>query len=157
MLYIWLKFIHILSSTILFGTGVGTASVMLYGYFQPNMHAKLAIYRYVALVDWFFTGISGVIQPITGLAMVYVVGYTLHMFWLFMSIIGYSIAAICWFAAVNYQLKIRDITAIALQYNQDLPNEYYKYFSYWFIVGWPAFISLIGVFFLMTLKPGFYI
>ena len=32
MLYLWLKFIHVLSSTILFGTGIGTACVMLYAY-----------------------------------------------------------------------------------------------------------------------------
>lgn len=153
MLYIWLKLIHILSSTILFGTGIGTASVMLYGYFQPNMEAKLAIYRYVALVDWFFTGISGLIQPITGLAMVYVAGYSLSMFWISISILGYLIAAFCWFGVVYFQLKIRDITANSIKHKKHLPAIYYQFFTYWFMVGWPAFISLIVVFYLMTAKP----
>lgn len=153
MLYIWLKFIHILSSTILFGTGIGTASVMLFGYFQPSMQAKLAIYRYVALVDWFFTGISGVVQALTGLALVYIMGFSLKMPWLFLSIIGYLIAGICWIGAVYFQLKIRDMTTDAIRIQTELPYQYYKYFKCWFIVGWPGFISLIGVFYLMTAKP----
>lgn len=155
MLYIFLKFIHILSSTILFGTGIGTASVMVYGYFQPKLSVKLAIYKYVALVDLFFTGVSGLVQPITGLILVHIAGFSLMAGWLYLSIIGYLIAAVCWFGAVYFQIKIKNITAEAVATGQPLPASYNRYFLYWFIVGWPAFISLIGVFYLMTAKPSF--
>ncbi|HVY53505.1 MAG TPA: DUF2269 family protein [Gammaproteobacteria bacterium] len=30
---------------------------------------------------------------------------------------------------------------------------YYRYFKIWFILGWPAFLSLMVVFYLMTFKP----
>lgn len=36
MLYLWIKLLHILSATILFGTGIGTAAVLVYGYYSKN-------------------------------------------------------------------------------------------------------------------------
>ncbi len=153
MLYFWLKFIHVLSSTILFGTGIGTACTMLYSYQTKNVQIIAATSRYVVLADWIFTGTSGFIQPLTGLWMVYLVGYPWTSFWIMGSIIGYLIAACCWFPVVYLQIKMRDFAVDAEQNNSRLPPIYYRYFKYWFCLGWPAFISLIIVFYLMTNKP----
>lgn len=155
MLYIWLKYLHILSSTILFGTGIGTASVMMYAYYQDNLQVKASIYRYVVFVDWFFTGISGIVQPLTGFILVYLAGYALTSIWILGSIIGYLITAICWIIVAYLQVKIRNITMQAANNNIPLPQHYYFYFHYWFILGWPAFLSLLIVFYLMTAKPTF--
>lgn len=153
MLYLWLKFIHILSSTILFGTGIGTACTMLYAHQTKNVAVIAATSRYVVLADWIFTGTSGFIQPLTGLWMVYLVGYTWTSLWILGSIIGYTIAACCWFPVVYLQIKMRDFAIEAEQNNTPLPSIYFRYFRYWFCLGWPAFISLIIVFYLMTSKP----
>lgn len=153
MLYFWLKFIHVISSTILFGTGIGTACTMLYGHNTKNTQVIAATTRYVVLADWIFTGTSGFLQPVTGLWMVYIAGYAWTSLWVMGSIIGYLIAAFCWFPVVYLQIKMRDFAAEALQTNTPLPPRYYRYFKYWFCLGWPAFISLIFVFYLMTNKP----
>lgn len=153
MLYLWIKFIHVLSSTILFGTGIGTACVMLYGHLTRDTHVIAAIGRYVVLADWMFTTTSGVVQLLTGLLMVYLVGYSFSLFWIWGSLVGYLIAACCWFPVVYLQIKMRDL---AIQANNDktpLSDKYYRYFQIWFWLGWPAFISLIIVFYLMTNKP----
>jgi uncharacterized membrane protein len=153
MIYLWLKLIHILSSTILFGTGIGTACVMLYGHRTRDTHVIAAISRYVVMADWIFTAPSAVVQPITGLAMVMVAGYKLTDLWLWGSMIGYIIAASCWFPVVCLQIQMRTMATIADQKQQPLPPRYYTYFNYWFWLGWPAFISLLVVFYLMTNKP----
>ena len=153
MLYFWLKFIHVISSTILFGTGIGTACSMLYSHQTKNIQVIAATTRYVVLADWIFTGTSGFIQPLTGLWMVYLVGYPWSSFWISGSIIGYIIAACCWFPVVYLQIKMRDFAVEAEKNNTRLPPIYYRYFKYWFCLGWPAFISLIFVFYLMTNKP----
>lgn len=155
MLYIWLKYLHILSSTVLFGTGIGTASVMLYAYYQEDIKVKAAIYRYVVLVDWFFTGISGIVQPLTGFILVYLAGYALTSAWIMGSIIGYIITAVCWVIVAYLQVKIRNITLQAVNNHSALPQQYDFYFKYWFMLGWPAFFSLLIVFYLMTAKPTF--
>ncbi|MBI2786370.1 MAG: DUF2269 domain-containing protein [Legionella longbeachae] len=154
MLYFWLKFIHVISSTILFGTGIGTACTMLYAHQTKNTQVIAATTRYVVLADWIFTGTSGFIQPLTGLWMVYLAGFSWTSLWVMGSIIGYLIAAFCWFPVVYLQIKMRDFAAEADQNNTPLAPIYFRYFKYWFYLGWPAFISLIIVFYLMTNKPG---
>jgi uncharacterized membrane protein len=153
MLYLWLKLIHIISSTILFGTGIGTACNMLLAHQTKDVYTIAKTARYVVFADWLFTSTSGLIQPITGLWMVYLVGYSFHSFWIWGAIIGYLIAAFCWFPVVFLQMKIRDFATESLQNKTALPAIYYRYFKYWFCLGWPAFISLLIVFYLMTFKP----
>lgn len=153
MPYLWLKFIHVISSTILFGTGIGTACVMMYGHNTRDTKIIAAIARYVVLADWIFTATSAVIQFTTGLGLVYLAGYSFTLFWVWGSIAGYTIAAFCWFPVVYLQIKMRDFATHAAKSNTKLPILYYRYFKYWFCLGWPAFISLILVFYLMTNKP----
>ncbi len=153
MLYIWLKFIHIVSSTILFGTGIGTASVMLYGHNTRKTNIIAAIARYVVIADWIFTTPSAIVQLATGLLLVYLAGYSFSLFWVWGAILGYTIAACCWFPVVYLQIKMRDFAIQADTANTKLPQRYYSYYKYWFFLGWPAFISLIIVFYLMTAKP----
>ena len=152
-LYLWLKFIHVISSTVLFGTGIGTACVMLYGHNTGKINIIAAITCYVVFADWIFTAPSAVIQLVTGLWMVYLAGYSFTSFWIWGSIVGYAIAAFCWFPVVYLQIKMRDFAIQADESNTKLPERYYSYFKYWFYLGWPAFISLVIVLYLMTNKP----
>lgn len=153
MLYLHVKLIHILSSTILFGTGLGTAFNLFMANRTKDVYLIAKTTHYVVFVDWIFTGTSGVIQPVTGLWMVYLNGYAFSTFWVWGSILGYLIAAFCWFPVVYLQIKMRDFAELALQTKQDLPAIYHRYYRYWFILGWPAFVSLMIVFYLMTNKP----
>jgi uncharacterized membrane protein len=153
MEYLWIKLLHILSSTLLFGTGIGTACVMLYGYFTSDVRVIAAITRYVVLADWIFTATSGLIQPITGFWMIHIAHFPLNSFWIVGSIIGYLIAAFCWFPVVFLQMRMRDLAKQANIDNTPLPPQFHYYFKWWFCLGWPAFFSLIIVFYLMTNKP----
>lgn len=155
MLYLWVKLIHIISSTILFGTGVGTACNLYFANRTRDVYLIAKTARYVVIVDWIFTGTSGVIQPLTGFWMVYLAGYSLKNPWIWGSIAGYLIAAFCWFPVVYIQIKLRDLAEQAHKNNKPLPKRYHRYFRYWVWLGWPAFISLMIVFYLMTNKPIF--
>jgi uncharacterized membrane protein len=153
MLYLWVKFFHIVSSTVLFGTGMGTATIMWFAHRTKDVRVIAATARYVVSADWIFTGSSGCIQPLTGFWMVYLAGYSLNSLWLWGSLLGYLIAACCWFPVVYLQIKMRKLSETALQTNSPLPPAYFRCFKIWFYLGWPAFLSLIMVFFLMTNKP----
>lgn len=153
MLYLFLKFIHIISSTILFGTGLGTACTMIYAHRTRDPYIIATMSSYVVLADWVFTATSGVIQPVTGLTMVYLAGYSWSSFWIWGSIMGYLLAAFCWFPVVYLQIKMRDFALQAVDEKSALPKRYFQYYRYWFCLGWPAFISLVIVFYLMSFKP----
>ena len=70
MLYLYIKLLHIISSTILFGTGLGTACSMVFAHRTRDVHIIANTSRYVVLADWVFTGSSGIVQPVTGFWMV---------------------------------------------------------------------------------------
>nr|WP_267313953.1 DUF2269 domain-containing protein [Legionella antarctica] len=74
------------------------------------------------MADWIFTGTSGFLQPLTGLWMVYLVGYSWTSLWIMGSIIGYLIAACCWFPVLYLQIKMRNFAVEAEQNNSPLPQ-----------------------------------
>jgi uncharacterized membrane protein len=92
-------------------------------------------------------------QALTGFWMIYLAHYSFHNLWVWGSILGYIIAGCCWVPVVYMQLKMRDDAVHANENNLPLPERYFRYFSYWFILGWPAFISLLVIFYLMLNKP----
>lgn len=157
MLYAWVKILHIISASVLFGTGLGTAFYMFYVNQQKNIPLIAKATSAVVSADWLFTATSGVIQAFTGYILVYLKGYPLTSFWILGSILGYVIAMLCWIPVVWLQMRCRAL-ALAASINQTpLPREYRHYFRIWWILGIPAFISLIGVFYLMTNKPEFWL
>ncbi len=152
-LYLLLKTIHILSATALFGTGAGSAYYMLRAHLNGNIQTIVVTTKHVIAADWIFTAVSGIVQPITGIWMVILVGWSLTQTWILWSLILYGIAGLCWLPVVWLQYKIHHLAQQALQDNEPLPPLYYRYMKIWFVLGWPAFISLTAVFFLMVFKP----
>ncbi len=148
-----LKIVHIITASILFGTGLGTAIYMLYANILKNIPVIALATQRVVTADWLFTGISGVLQPITGIGMLYLKGYPLTHTWTIAVFICYGIAAVCWFIVVYLQIRCRDLALIALKSNTTLPKQYRGYFIAWVILGFPAFLSLIVIFYLMANNP----
>lgn len=62
----FVKWIHILSSTILFGTGIGIAFFMLMAHRTRDPKVVASVAGIVVLADFIFTATAGVVQPVTG-------------------------------------------------------------------------------------------
>ncbi len=153
MLYAWIKILHIISASVLFGTGLGTAFYMFYVNQQKNVTLIAKATSAVVVADWLFTATSGVIQAITGFILVSLKGYSLSSLWVLGSISGYVIAGICWLPVVWLQMQCRDLAFAASTNNTPLSAEYQRYFKIGWLLGIPAFIALVGVFYLMANKP----
>ena len=155
-LYFLIKTIHILSSTLLFGTGLGTAFHMYATHLRGDVKAIAATARNVVLADWLFTTTSGIVQPVTGITMVLMMGFSPWVSWLVVTYVLYIIAGLCWLPVVFMQMRIATTAAASALSGQPLPASYYRNMRVWFWLGWPAFIGLVGVFYLMTAKPVFW-
>jgi uncharacterized membrane protein len=81
-MYDWLKLIHILSSVLMVGTGFGSAFYMFMANRSRNLQAQLIVSRLVAKADWWFTTPAIIIQPVSGIAMMYLAGWSLDANWL---------------------------------------------------------------------------
>lgn len=153
MEYLWLKWLHILSATVLFGTGFGTAYFKWSADQSGDVRAIAAVMRRVVLADWLFTSTTIVIQPLTGLWMAHLAGYPLSRGWIAWSLMLYCLAGLCWLPVVWLQLRMRDMAVKAAAEANDLPGLYHRYSRIWFWLGMPAFGALIVVYYLMVFRP----
>lgn len=153
MLFFILKIIHVVGAAVLFGTGMGTALYMFMANQSKNTEIIYQATARVVIADWLFTGTAAIVQPITGLWMVYLKGYPIWSLWVMGSIAGYIIAGIFWLPVVYFQMRCRDLAKEALDNDQPLNKIYKRFYGAWFAFGWPAFIALVVVFYLMANKP----
>ncbi len=153
--YLVLKWIHILSSTILFGTGIGSAFYL----FMANRRKDIAsIYfatRHVVIADWLFTTPAVIIQLVTGLCLTHTLGYSLNDGWIMLALALYFFAGACWVPVVVMQIKMRDMARVALETGVPLPERYWRMDRWWLILGCLAFPAIVLVFYLMVFKPAF--
>ena len=80
--YPLIKLLHILSSTVLFGTGMGTAFQMWTAHQNGDVPAIARVSRHVVWDDWLFTTPAVIAQPLTGLILIRIAGYSLWEPWL---------------------------------------------------------------------------
>ena len=150
--YLTIKWLHILSSTILFGKGLGTAFFMWMAHLTSKPTIISEVTKVVVKADWIFTATSGVLQPITGILLAREMGIALESKWLIWAYVLYIIAFACWVPVVWLQIRMRNLAAIAASTNNELPLQYFKYARAWFILGWPAFTAMLAIFYLMVAK-----
>ena len=151
--YIAAKYLHVLSSTILFGTGLGTAFHMWLAHRSGEPTAIAVAARSTVLADWMFTATSGVAQLLSGIALVHFGRIDMSSSWLVSAIVLYVIALGCWLPVVAIQIKVRDIARDCVATDRPLPLRYDSLMRLWMALGWPAFTGLLVVFYLMIAKP----
>ena len=151
--YVLVKTLHVISSTILFGTGIGSAFYMLMASLHRDAAVAHFVVRRVVLADWLFTTPAVVVQPITGVYLAHLAGFPYSSTWLAVSIALYVVAGACWLPVLWLQMRMRDLAAEAAALGAALPDAYRRYFRAWFALGVPAFLALVVVFYLMVAKP----
>lgn len=151
--YLAIKWLHILSATLMFGTGFGTAFYMFFVNRSGNVQAMAVVTRLVARADWWFTTPAVIIQPLSGLWMVHLAGFPFTAAWIVWSIALYVLAGACWLPVVWLQLRMRDMAVHAAQSGETLPARYWCYEKIWTALGFPAFSGLLVVYWLMVHKP----
>jgi uncharacterized membrane protein len=151
--YVIVKWLHVLSSTFLFGTGIGSAFYMLFANISRDVRAIAVVSRYVVIADWLFTASTAVIQPLTGFYLIHLAGYPMHSRWIMWSVALYVLAGACWLPVVWLQMRMRDLSAVAAGTGSPLPARYWRYLRIWVMLGIPAFIAFVVIFYLMVAKP----
>ncbi len=153
MAYLWVKWIHILSSTVLFGTGLGIAFFMRLAHLRGDIRVIAATARNVVIADTLFTAPAVAIQFTTGLWLADRMGLALNQFWLLWALILFAVVGACWLPVLWLQVRARDLAQTAADCNVPLPPAYHRAMRWWFWLGWPAFFAVIGIFWLMVMKP----
>ena len=151
--YLLLKWVHIVSSTLLFGLGSGSAFYLLMASLSRNVQAVALVSRLVVWADWLFTATTVVIQPLTGFYMVHQMGLPLSTPWVAWATALYVLAVLCWLPVVKIQYLMRDLAVQAAQSGEDLPPAYMRLLRWWVALGVVAFVAFLAIFWLMVAKP----
>ncbi|WP_442594076.1 DUF2269 family protein [Parapusillimonas sp. JC17] len=147
------KWLHVLASTLLFGTGIGSAFYLLLSTLTRNVQAIAVVSRIVVIADWLFTATTAIAQPLTGFWLIHLAGFPLSTPWLLWSIVLYVIAIACWLPVVALQIRLRDLAQQAARDRTELPARYWRCFKMWVALGFPAFFAFVAIFYLMVAKP----
>jgi uncharacterized membrane protein len=151
--YLLVKWVHILSSTVLFGTGAGIAFFFVRARRARDPKVFAAVAGDVVLADMLFTLTAVVLQPVTGIWLAVRAGYPLSTPSLLWSVGLYVLVGCCWLPVVWLQIRMRDLAVQAARSGAALPEQYHQYYRWWFGLGWPAFINVLVIFYLMVAKP----
>ena len=151
MSYLTLKLIHIISATLLLGTGMGIAFFMFMAVRTGDIENIRNTSKHVVLADWIFTTPSVIIQLVTGVLLMKVLGYSFTSMWFYLVIGLFFFVGLCWVPVVFIQLKLRRLAQA--ESTVVLPVEFKTLFRWWMCLGIPAFISVLIIFYLMVFKP----
>lgn len=151
--YLWVKWIHILSSTVLLGTGVGIAFFMWLAHRRNDVRVIAETARTVVIADACFTAPAVVIQFVSGMWLVHRLGLPYTLFWLKSALVLFLVIGACWVPVLWLQVRARNVARVAVATDSPLPADYHRAIQLWFWLGWPAFISVIAIFWLMVMKP----
>lgn len=156
MTYLVVKWLHILSSTLLFGTGLGSAFYMFFASRTRDVRVIAVVVRYVVIADWAFTTPTVILQPLTGLWLMHLAGFPLDTPWIVVSFALYLLAGAAWLPVVWMQIRMRDMAVVAARDSTGLPARYWRFLRAWVALGVVAFLALVVVFYLMVAKPVLY-
>lgn len=154
-MYFWLKLIHILSATIILGTGIGSVFYLHRAHKTANSQIIAFAAKNVVIADWIFTTPAIIIQFLTGVGLMHVLTYPWTIDWIMIALGLFILVGACWLPVVWLQIQIRDMAESALKTGANIYQNplYIRYMKLWYLLGWPAFIAVIIIFYMMVFKP----
>ncbi|HEY1876796.1 MAG TPA: DUF2269 domain-containing protein [Rhizomicrobium sp.] len=153
MIYIVLKFAHVVGAAVILGAGSGIAFFMLMAHLTGDAGFIGRTARVVVIADLVFTATAVALQPVTGWLLMHRAGFTFSESWIVVSMALYLIAGAFWLPVVWMQTRMRDLALAAALAGEALPDEYHRLFRTWFLFGIPGFGAVLAILYLMIAKP----
>jgi len=154
--YAFWKIAHIVSASVIFGTGLGIAFYCWFGYRAALRSGEIAALRttlrLTVIADACLTAPAVVFQVASGLVLMRLLGWPLVNTWS-LAVFGlYVFAGVCWLPVLAIQELLRreaqHATSIAA-----LSEKFHRRFRAWFALGVPAFAAVLAIYWLMVAKP----
>lgn len=150
------KTAHVVSATVVFGTGLGIAFFCWFGTQHAlrsgSLSALRTILRLTVLADWCFTAPAVMFQLVSGLMLMHLLGWAWFSPWSLVVLGLFVLVGLCWLPVVMLQLRLRD-AAYAVATLDALPVQFFVWLRWWFGLGIIAFTLVLALFYLMVGKP----
>ncbi len=150
------KLVHMLGASVLFGTGMGIAFFAWFGYRRAMEIGEIdglrTVLRLTVIGDTVFTAPAVVLQLVSGIALVHLYNWSLISPWA-LTVFGlYGVVGLLWLPVVVIQIRMSREAARASSI-AELPEGSHNRYRIWFVLGIPAFLLVIGIFYIMIAIP----
>lgn len=154
MIELWvLRWLHVIGASVLLGTGAGIAFFMLMAWRTRDVALIAHTAGVVVIADFLFTALAVVAQPVTGSLLALTIGWDLREPWILLSLALYAVTGAFWLPVVFIQLRLRNLARAAVAARAPLPRQAHRLFAIWFACGFPAFIAVLSILWLMVRRP----
>jgi uncharacterized membrane protein len=150
---ILLKYVHVVSSTLLFGAGLAIAFFMLMAHRIRDPKVVAAVAGMAVTANLVFTLTAGIVQPLTGFGLMAMQEVSFSAPWVVAAFCLFVCVGACWVPVVLLQVRMKALAEQAVLAGAPLPEEYQRLYGRWLVLSCPAFAALIAIFYLMIAQP----
>lgn len=152
MLYLSLKYIHVISAIFLFGCGMGSYLCLIAASRSANPQVIAHVARTVVRYDAWITTPAGFIQIATGYHLIQLAGLSLTTEWVLTSLVIFLGVGALWLPVLVLQKRLQRMAAHAAEHGEPLQAAYRVVYRQWFWLGVCGFTGMFVIVLMMVTK-----
>ncbi|MEX3777679.1 DUF2269 family protein [Pseudomonas sp. MYb118] len=152
MLYLCLKYLHIIAAIFLFGFGMGSYLYLIAASRTANPQVIAHVARMVVRFDTWITTPAGFIQIITGYALIKLAGLPLSTDWVLTALIIFLCVGSLWLPVLVLQKRLCRMASSAVATGEALDDGYASVYRQWFWLGVAGFAGMFVIVLIMVTK-----
>ncbi|WP_147172479.1 DUF2269 domain-containing protein [Pseudomonas sp. SJZ079] len=152
MLYLTLKYAHVISAIFLFGFGMGSYLYLISASRSANPQIIAHVARAVVRFDTWITTPAGFIQIITGYGLVRLAGLSFMTYWVLSSLIIFACVGALWIPVLVLQKRMERLAAHAVETGGMLTVQFQVIYRTWFWLGVAGFTGMFVIVLMMVSK-----
>ena len=153
MLYLAIKYLHVLGAIVILGTGTGIAFFMLMAHRSGDAAFIAKTAEIVVTADSCSRSRRCCCSLLPAALLMWLSATAITEGWLMAALALYVLAGLFWVPVIFMQIAMRDLARAAVAGNAPLPPRYFALFRTWFLCGIPGFGSVMAILWLMIAKP----
>jgi uncharacterized membrane protein len=148
-----IKFVHMLSVAVMFGTWICIALFMLLAYRSNNTSVAAVTALFAVRAELMLMVPAVALQPLAGLPLGLAIGAQLDEYWIELSVAVYAAVVAVWLANLVIEMRIRKVTQAAALDGEPLPNSYRRMFRLWSVLSIAGLGGMTAIMALMIWQP----
>ena len=152
MLYLCLKYVHVIAAIFLFGFGMGSYLYLIAASRTANPQVIAHVARMVVRFDTWITTPAGFIQIATGYLLMKVSGLPMSTEWILTSLIIFLCVGSLWLPVLVLQKRLHGMALSAVESGETLDAAYRLVYQKWFWMGVAGFAGMFVIVMMMVTK-----
>ncbi|MGG7599066.1 DUF2269 family protein [Pseudomonas sp. WC1] len=152
MSYLLLKYLHIIAAVFLFGFGMGSYLYLISANRSGDPRVIAAVARMVVRFDAWITTPAGVLQLLTGYAMVSMGGMPWSADWLRAALLIFFAVGALWLPVLLLQKRLHTLAVQAVDSGAALGQAYQRLYRPWLWMGVVGFAGMFLIVLVMVTK-----